>query len=156
HAVAIETARAAVGIASATDALLDHADARLALAAALRAAGRNAEAAAEETRAIELWQAKGATPPAQRAPREIGQVGPAERPRDDDRNRQGGPSRRRLQANAATAMAACLDAAVAARDPAKLASLFADELKAMNHPTGTVHDQQGILASFNALMRAER
>src|SRR6185295_13178321 len=67
HAAAIELARAAVEIAAATDALLDHADARTALAAALRAAGRGAEAAAEETRAIELWEAKGATLLAERA-----------------------------------------------------------------------------------------
>jgi hypothetical protein len=40
HAAAVELAEAAVAIAAATDALLDHADARLALAAALRAAGR--------------------------------------------------------------------------------------------------------------------
>jgi tetratricopeptide (TPR) repeat protein len=47
HAAAVELARAAVEIAAATDALLDHADARLALAAALRAAGHNDDAAAE-------------------------------------------------------------------------------------------------------------
>ena len=67
HAAAVELAQAAVAIASATDALLDHADARLALAAALRAAGRGAEADAEERRAIELWEAKGATLLAERA-----------------------------------------------------------------------------------------
>jgi tetratricopeptide (TPR) repeat protein len=61
HAAAIELARAAVEIAAATDDLLDHADARQALAVALRAAGRSAEADAEEKRAIELWEAKGAT-----------------------------------------------------------------------------------------------
>jgi tetratricopeptide (TPR) repeat protein len=61
HTEAVELARAAVAIAAATDALLDHADARLALAAALRAAGRGAEADAEDRHAIELWEAKGAT-----------------------------------------------------------------------------------------------
>ena len=70
HAAAIELASAAVAIAAATDALLDHADARLALAAALRAAGRGGEADAEERRAIELWEAKGATLLAERARRE--------------------------------------------------------------------------------------
>src|SRR5205814_4721061 len=48
HAAALEFARAAVDIASATDAHLDHADARLALATALRASGCAKEAAAEE------------------------------------------------------------------------------------------------------------
>src|SRR6185369_5015176 len=55
HAGAIELASRAVEIAAATDALLDHADARVALAAALHVAGRGAEAAAEERRATELW-----------------------------------------------------------------------------------------------------
>src|SRR5262249_40914932 len=67
HAAAVDLARAAVDIAAATDALLDHADARVALAEALRAAGRKAEAAVEEGRAIELWEAKGATLLAERA-----------------------------------------------------------------------------------------
>jgi hypothetical protein len=67
---AVELARSAVDIAAATDALLDHADARLALAVALRAAGRDAEADAEERRAIELWEAKGATVLAERAQRQ--------------------------------------------------------------------------------------
>src|SRR5262249_59376245 len=60
-AAAVEFARAAVDIAAATDALLHHAGARMALAAALRAAGRHADAAAEEARGIALWAAKGAT-----------------------------------------------------------------------------------------------
>ncbi|HYC23564.1 MAG TPA: nuclear transport factor 2 family protein, partial [Candidatus Bathyarchaeia archaeon] len=67
HAAAVDLARAAVRMAEATDALLDHADARLALAAALRAAGRSDEARVEEARAIELWEEKGATLLAERA-----------------------------------------------------------------------------------------
>ena len=69
HAAAITFAEAAVAIAAATDALLDHADARLALAAAFQAGGRRAEADAEERRAFELWEAKGATVLAERARR---------------------------------------------------------------------------------------
>jgi len=69
HAAAIELARAAVEIAAATDALLQHANARRALAVALRAAGRSAEADAEDARAIELWEAKGASLLAERATR---------------------------------------------------------------------------------------
>jgi class 3 adenylate cyclase/tetratricopeptide (TPR) repeat protein len=61
HRDAIELARAAVDIAAATDALLDHADARLALAVALRAAGRQADADKEDLSALDLWTAKGAT-----------------------------------------------------------------------------------------------
>ncbi len=63
HDEAIAFARAAVEIAAATDALLDHADARLALAAALRAAGHGAEADGEEAQAVALWAVKGATLP---------------------------------------------------------------------------------------------
>ena len=70
HDEAVELAQAAVAIAAATDALLDHADARLALAAALRAAGRGGEADAEQRRAIELWEAKGATLLAERVQRD--------------------------------------------------------------------------------------
>ncbi|HVH16845.1 MAG TPA: nuclear transport factor 2 family protein, partial [Myxococcota bacterium] len=61
HASAVEIASRAVELGAATDALLDHADARMALATALRAAGRAGEAGAEEARAISLWEAKGAT-----------------------------------------------------------------------------------------------
>src|SRR5262249_31131326 len=43
HAAAVDFARAAVDIAATTDALLHHGGARLALAAALRAAGRHAD-----------------------------------------------------------------------------------------------------------------
>ena len=52
-------ARRAVEIASGTDALLDHADARLALSRVLAAAGRAHEAAAEAARARDLYEAKG-------------------------------------------------------------------------------------------------
>jgi len=74
RAAAVDLARAAVEIAAATDALLDHADARVALAVALRAAGRDGEAEVEERRAIELWVAKGATLLAER---EAAASGPA-------------------------------------------------------------------------------
>ena len=52
-------ARRAVEIASGTDALLDHADARLALSRVLTAAGRSGEARAEAARARDLYEAKG-------------------------------------------------------------------------------------------------
>ncbi|HTO07323.1 MAG TPA: nuclear transport factor 2 family protein [Myxococcota bacterium] len=80
HAAAVELARAAVEIASATDALLHHANARRALATALRAAGRGAEADAEDARAVELWEAKGATLLAERAGR-LARVDPLAQPR---------------------------------------------------------------------------
>ena len=60
-AEALEIARESVGIAERTDVVIDHALARRALAEVLRADGRETEAAAEERRQAELWEAKGAT-----------------------------------------------------------------------------------------------
>ncbi len=61
HEQALAFAEKAVKIAASTDALLDHADARHALGVALRAAGQISEADAEELRAKQLWEDKGAT-----------------------------------------------------------------------------------------------
>src|SRR5262249_47363610 len=133
HAAAVEVARAAVDIAAATDALLHHADARLALAAALRAAGRRTEAAAEEARAIELWEAKGATLLAGRARREAPRV--IERA-TEERAEPARPVRRRVYANAAIANAARRDAAFAARDIDAIAASMADAVDGVHHPTG--------------------
>ena len=60
-ALALALAREAVELATATDALLLVADARLALATVLRASGDIAAAQAETVRAIEVCDAKGAT-----------------------------------------------------------------------------------------------
>ena len=154
HAAAVDLARTAVDIAAATDALLDHADARLALAVALRAAGQGEAANAEELRAIELWEAKGATLLAQRARRDAGcvdQVGRA----PDDRAEPERPARRRVRANAATANAARLDAAIAARDLDAVANLFADSVELVHRPTGAVYDRHGVLFSLRSLSSAQ-
>src|SRR4029453_9405789 len=102
HASAIEFASKAVAIAAATDNLLHHADARLALAAALRAAGRSGEGDAEERRAVELWTAKGATLLAERPRREAGRVEPAPLAPVESTEVARATSRR-VRANAATA-----------------------------------------------------
>jgi len=155
---AVELARSAVGIAAATDALLDHADARLALTAALRAAGRGAEADEEERRAIELWDAKGATVLAERARRihRNGAEGVGEPARHvsaiDEHGAHGGrmaddsgsfaaraaelaagrePARRpvhRWRSNLATEYAARLDAALRARDTEAVRALSAEDI----------------------------
>src|SRR5262249_3376230 len=138
HATAIDFARAAVDTAAATDALLDHADARLALARVLRAAGRRTEAAAEEARAIELWEAKGATLLVGRARREAPRV--RERT-PEERVEPARPVRRRVRANAATANAARRDAAFAARDIDAIAALQADDIDGVHHPTGALYDR---------------
>jgi class 3 adenylate cyclase/tetratricopeptide (TPR) repeat protein len=153
HARAVELAEAAVAIASATDALLDHADARLALAAALRAAGRSTDADAEDRRATGLWMAKGATRLVERGQRGVARV---EVPPDarEARIESPGRARRRVRSNAATAEAARLDAAVAARDPNALHELFAEDLEVDDHTTGIVFDRQGALSSFGYLISA--
>src|SRR5262249_7806950 len=138
-AAAVEFARAAVDIAAATDALLHHADARLALAVALRAAGQRDAAAAEQAHALELWEAKGATVLAERARRGSERAGQADVSRiageaqepfpqplsETERGAHVPPSlagkgarglgsMRRRRDNAATAHAARIDAAIAA------------------------------------------
>jgi DNA-binding SARP family transcriptional activator len=58
---AVATAKAGVVLADGTDALLDQADAHLALSVALRAAGRAAEADDERQRSASLYERKGAS-----------------------------------------------------------------------------------------------
>jgi class 3 adenylate cyclase/tetratricopeptide (TPR) repeat protein len=96
---AVDLARAAVALAATTDHLLDHADARRALAAALHAAGRHEEAAIENGRAIELWDAKGATLLAGRAR----PAGTTSAPADDVARTAGPPGLDDVDAAAAAA-----------------------------------------------------
>jgi hypothetical protein len=153
HATATELALAAVDLAAATDALLDHADARLSLAAALRAAGRGREAAAEEARAIELWEAKGATVLAERA-RKVGVR--VEVPRAPaDRSAAARAARRVVRTNAATAHQARIDAALAARDTDALRTLHAETCTVDDHVNGVVYDVNGLLASWRGVARTK-
>ncbi len=152
HTAAVELARAAVELAAATDALLDHADARLALAAALRAAGRGAEADAEEKRAIELWEAKGATLLVERARREVEPIAQADRAPEDHAETHA--VRRRVRPNAATANLTGFDAAVAARDVEALSALLGDGARTVHHATGVTYDTRRLRAVWSALFRA--
>jgi DNA-binding SARP family transcriptional activator len=61
HRFAVATAREAVHLAAATDALVPLANARLSLAAVLESAGQSEEAEAEMARAIAVCEAKGAS-----------------------------------------------------------------------------------------------
>ena len=165
HAAAIELAQAAVGIATATDALLDHADARLALAAALRAAGRGGEADAEQRRAVELWEAKGATllaervrhrqlPAAQRPPGERGR-GEREGADPGRRDPPGGDGRPdRGAASAAAALAAAFARGFAAGDEQAVAALWSDALVVVDHPTGASYGRAEHLDSLRRLRQA--
>ena len=153
HGEAIAFARAAVGIAAATDALLDHADARLALAAALRAAGKGAEADAEEAQAIGLWVAKGATLLAERAHHGDARLDPAARAPEDSVEPSRSPVRRRFRPNAATVNTARFDAAMAARDMDALPGLVTDDYEGIHHPTGLTYELAGALARMRELLQ---
>jgi len=154
HVAAVDFARAAVEIAAATDALLDHADARRALATALRAAGRSGEADSEEARAIELWDTKGATLLAERARRDAAPLAHPHRSRTDP-IAPVRAARLRVRPNAATANAATLDAAFAARDADVFATLVADVVEVVHHPTGVIYDRQGTLDAWHMLLGAQ-
>ena len=157
HAAAVEFAKAAVTIAAATDALLDHADARVALAAALRAAGRGAEAGAEERRAIELWETKGATLLAERprrAEKQSEAMPGATAPRVDATEVAQRRVRRRVRTNAATAMQARFDAALAARDFDAITAVFHEDHQEIDHPTGSSYGREAAIASLQRLFRS--
>ncbi len=154
HAAAIGFAEAAVAIAAATDALLDHADARLALAAALRAAGRTGEGDGEEGRAIDLWEAKGATVLAERARRAAGL---------SHASPQGVTSvaaptsavRRRVSPNAATLSTAAFDVAFAQGDAAAFAALLDAAVLVVDHPTESTYGRDGAVESYERLLRMQ-
>ncbi len=154
HAAAIALARAAVEVAAATDDLLDHADARRALAVVLQAAGQSDEAESEEERAIELWETKGATLLADRARRDLGRAEQAHR-LPVEQEKVVPIARRRVPANAATANAARMDAAVAARDLDAFLALLAEGAKSVHHPTGVTYEERESLEAYKALLRAE-
>ncbi|HXJ34119.1 MAG TPA: nuclear transport factor 2 family protein [Candidatus Eisenbacteria bacterium] len=154
HAAAVELARAAVGIASTTDALLDHADARRALGAALRAAGRSGEADAEDARTIELWEAKGATLLVEQA-RRVGRTAERREPAPAARPVRGRASRRRVRANAVVANVARFDAAIAARDAGALATLLRDDHELVDHPNGRTYGRAEVLDYLDPIIRAK-
>jgi class 3 adenylate cyclase len=148
HAAAIELARAAVEIAAATDALLYHADARTALGAALRAAGRGAEAAAEDARAIELWDAKGATLLVERARREQTRVASPTAPARESRTEI--RTARRVASNAATERFCALARAMNARDAGALEALA--DTQSIDRPTGRTMDRREVIRSLRGLL----
>ena len=164
HVVAVELAEAAVAIAAATDALLDHADARLALAAALRAAGRGREADAEERRATELWEAKGATLLAERARRDAGGAAPVvpacKEPAEPVARFETltVPARavtRRVRPNAATESGERFAAAIASRDLEAFARQLSDDFELVHHPTGATYGRRGMVATWRSLFGAK-
>jgi class 3 adenylate cyclase/tetratricopeptide (TPR) repeat protein len=182
HVAAVDVARTAVDIAGATDSLLLHANARMGLAAALRAAGRSAEAAAEEGRAIELWEAKGATLLVERARRDAPRVAAdvVRRAREapapakawgghpggaaewipaaagmttGGKLAQGGTPR--VRPNAATAHMARHDTTMAARDADALPGLFADGFECVDHINRIELGREQMLAIYRSNLGAQ-
>ncbi len=151
HAAAVEFASKAVELAAATDALLDHADARLALAAALRSAGRDREADAEERRATELWQAKGATLLAQRTPRTDAPIEPVatEAPASAENARR---ARRAIRPNSATEEARRIEAAVAARDVQAMTAVYRRDVEIVDHLHGVTYGYEAIVERLRSMM----
>ena len=121
-----------------------------ALAAALRAAGRGDEADAEEARAIELWEAKGATLLAERARGGAPAVWAGGSPIGSTAR---GAARRRVRENAATANAARLGAVIAARDR-RSALDRVRRGRGGHRPSGWYHLRPGGVAAQLALAHA--
>jgi hypothetical protein len=155
HAAAVQLARAAVDIAAKTDALLDHAGARLALAAALRAAGRTDGAEAEEARAIVLWEAKGATVLAERARAARRVDAPLARLGNEQPKAGSSPTqtpRRRVRPNFATEHSRALTAAMTTGNTDVLATLIRDDVDVVHHPTGMVFGRDESLGRLRAAL----
>jgi ketosteroid isomerase-like protein len=152
HAEAVAFASRAVELATATDALLDHADARLAFAAALRAAGREREANAEERRANELWEEKGATLLAERARNK--DVSAASLANAGTAFALDSPiRRRRVRENAVTKSIARFEVKLAARDFRALPTFFDDAFEEEDHQIGATLSVKAVVASIERLLR---
>ena len=130
--------------------MLDHADARLALAAAFRAGGRRAEADAEERRAFELWEAKGATVLAEGARRAADDVPAAPAPETRPEPRV----QRRARPNAMTGLLARMEAALRARDLDAVDALIGDPMETIDHPNGATYGREGQLVSSRRMMQS--
>src|SRR5215510_5644286 len=119
-----------------------------------RAAGRNDAADDEEAEANALWEAKGATLLTERGRRTGGGDQPVAPPRDADRA-VAGAARHHVRANAATANAARMDAAAAARDLTAFLAVFADGAQTVHHPTRTTYATHQERRAFEALLGAQ-
>ena len=155
HAAAVELAEAAVAIAAATDALLDHADARRTLAAVLRASGRGADGTIEEQHAIELWQAKGATLFADRADRDARLVAATTIVTRSLPIEAHASHQRRVELNSVGAALAGLDAAFAARDIDALTSMFSDSFEELDLQTGVNRGRHAVVTSLQQQLQAQ-
>src|SRR5205823_5401608 len=62
---------------------------------------------------------------------------------------------RRVRANAASANAARLEAAIATRDPDALPTLLAERAEVVDHPTGATYDRRGLLTTWRLMLSAQ-
>ncbi len=154
---AIKFASAAVAIATTTDALLDHADARRALAAAFRAAGRAAEAEAQDRHAIELWETKGATQLANSVRGTRQNVVNPRRPDESVQWREGAnvTAHRRIGANVATRLCGEFATAIATRDLQMLGGLIAEDFHFEHRWTGTSFGSREFLGTWRGILDAQ-
>ena len=154
HEAAITLARQAVEIAAATDALLDHADARHALEAALRAAGQEDEAAAEATQTRRLWQEKGAELLIDSLPASTGQTPPQTPPPSGGTAKpQPRSSEHHFPPNVISRLMDRYTVAINAKDFAAARALLTDDLTEVHHPTNTQYGPEGNIASLEAVFR---
>ena len=121
-------ARQAVELAEGTDALLDHADARLALSRALAAAGREDEALREASTASELYERKGSAVGVRRAGASV-----AAR---TSTAITAAASLRRAQPNAATILADKVLATLVSGDVAAAREMYVPDAVYIHHATG--------------------
>jgi class 3 adenylate cyclase len=148
HGDAIALARVAVELAASTDALLDHADARRALAVALRAGGHTADADAEDAHAVALWEAKGATVLADRFRGAVSRVAAA----PTDLGITAAASR--VCPNAATANITRQAVAMEAGDLTALTALLADDMVNLHHPTGVEYGRAAMVEGWRQALAA--
>jgi class 3 adenylate cyclase/tetratricopeptide (TPR) repeat protein len=132
HDEAMALAEAALAIASRTDALVQHADACLGLAAVRRAAGNLAGWTQAATDAAQLYDRKGATALAENARRTLGAHRSGTRPALP-------PSLRPRMENACTRSLGAMADAFARRDW--------DSISALQHPDVVVDDRRPLVAA---------
>ena len=145
-AEALALSRRAVALAEPTDALVDHADARLALAIVLGIAGRAADASAERARARDLYETKGATVGMRRA-------GAHERTMASADQSMGRPHMRRLQRNVAIDAVERWQTAWEARDWQAVDALYADGWSVGSNRLDSVEEPGGPDPLTRASMR---
>ena len=147
---ALELATAAVALTEPTDALLDQADTHLALATVLQLAGRSHEAGAAATRAVELYERKGATVLAERARRLVVDA-PAAAPEPEPEPAGDSERRRRVRRNAA--VQACEQALRTFNrgDLDAYAALFAEDASLLDHMHSTDGEPYGMPAGWASL-----